>query len=395
MSMYRPIPNHATRRVGIALCVALLTTAVLQLPSAAIEEPGQPASQTAALIPSGLVVVIDADALKDPSWRKAVSNPTMSGVALQIHWSDIEPKQGDPTGRSSMTCSVLQRHPRSGCSFSIFPGFFTPSWALDGVQTELFPIQYGPGKGTVMRLPMPWDKVYLRRWFAFLKLVSDRYGTSPAFRMIGAAGPTSVSVEFSLPNSPKDLKTWQSVSYTPTKYVEAWKKVFNVYADDFPHQFISLSVGSGLNIDDQGKIGGGEHTRTRQTLVSDAMSILGSRFALQLSDVHAGAGPHSPNSDTEDQFVIGYNGTIVTGFQMRTSAENGSAVMGAQGDPTLALRRSVDAALQPNAAGQRVNYLEFYEPDVAAEEMQPVLRYAASLIAQKAPGPPVPQTTPN
>jgi hypothetical protein len=50
---------------------------------------------------------------------------------------------------------------------------------------------------------MPWDTVYLKRWFAFLKQVSDRYGKSPTFKMIGAAGPTSVSVEMTLPPNPK------------------------------------------------------------------------------------------------------------------------------------------------------------------------------------------------
>lgn len=33
--------------------------------------------------------------------------------------------------------------------------------------------------------------------------------------------------------------------------------------------------------------------------------------------------------------------------------------------------------------GQHVNYLEIYEPDVLAAEMQPVLKYAASLFAPK------------
>jgi hypothetical protein len=31
---------------------------------------------------------------------------------------------------------------------------------------------------------------------------------------------------------------------------------------------------------------------------------------------------------------------------------------------------------------QHVNYLEIYEPDVLADDMQPVLRYAASLFAR-------------
>jgi hypothetical protein len=39
--------------------------------------------------------------------------------------------------------------------------------------------------------------------------------------------------------------------------------------------------------------------------------------------------------------------------------------------------------MAPNNAGLHVNYLEIYEPDVLASEMQPVLRYGASLFSRK------------
>jgi hypothetical protein len=59
-----------------------------------------------------------------------------------------------------------------------------------------------------------------------------------------------------------------------------------------------------------------------------------------------------------------------------------SPQMGAPGAPAAALRMTIDIGMEPNSAGQRVNYLEIYEPDVLADEMQPVLRYAASLFAR-------------
>jgi hypothetical protein len=117
----------------------------------------------------------------------------------------------------------------------IFPGFFSPPWALEGAASEQFPIQYGPGKGTVERLPMPWDRQYLARWFAFLKQLSERYGRSPAFRVMAADGPTSVSAEFTLPSSPEDVRKWLSLGYVPRRYLEAWRQVFRVYSDDFPN----------------------------------------------------------------------------------------------------------------------------------------------------------------
>lgn len=81
------------------------------------------------------------------------------------------------------------------------------------------------------------QSAYVTGWFAFLKQVSDRYGKSPALRMVEENGPTSVSEGFTLPNSPQDLKTWQNDSYTPRKYIGACQKVFQVL-----HQGIQSSV---------------------------------------------------------------------------------------------------------------------------------------------------------
>jgi hypothetical protein len=215
---------------------------------------------------------------------------------------------------------------------------------------------------------MPWDQLYLSRWFAFLSLVSARYGNAPAFRVIAADGPTSVSEEGTLPNSRGDLKKLQALGYTSSKLIGAWQKVLRVYSDDFPKQYVSLAAGP-----------------TRQAVVDDAIATLGRRFALQSNDVHAGAGPNGSNSEQEDQFVIGYNGRVITGLEMRGGAEGASRVMGAQGNPPQALRKSIAIAMTPNANGQHINYLEISKPDVIAQEMQPVLRDAASSFGTSAP----------
>jgi hypothetical protein len=56
-------------------------------------------------------------------------------------------------------------------------------------------------------------------------------------------------------------------SPTPRKYINAWQKVLQVFAAEFPNQYISLIVGSGLNINDQGKIDHRERARTREEVI--------------------------------------------------------------------------------------------------------------------------------
>jgi hypothetical protein len=344
-----------------------------------LEGSGPPCAAANNSTPSGLVVVImDKPQLRSLDLR-ALRNPCISGVALQIHWADLEPVQGKPDWSKLDQLFSAAESSHKWVQLLIFPGFFSPAWALEGdVKTETFAIQYGPGTGTVKTLPMPWDKVYLARWSAFLKLLSARYGKEPAFRAVAAVGPTSVSAEMTLPEKLENLKIWQSEGYTPHKYIEAWQQMFQVYAADFPNQWVSLSVGIGLNINNQGRIERGEGARTRQMIIDQAMARLGSRFVLQNSDLSAGPVRHPAT-----QFVISYSGRVITGLQMRTSAERESADMGATGDPPLALRRSIDLGMEPSSAGQRIDYLEIYEPDVVADDLQPVLRYGASLFVPK------------
>lgn len=327
--------------------------------------------------PRGLVVVIE-DKPGAPNDLKAIENPNISAVALQIHWSDIEPAEGkfDWDHLDALFASANSSH--KWVQLLIFPGFFAPEWAKQGAETQMFPLQYGPGHNTLEKLPMPWDMTYLNRWLDFLKQLSARFGSNPAFRVMAADGPTSVSAEFTLPDTPADVPKWLTTSYRPKKYLDAWQKVLHSYAADFPNQIISLSMGSGLPINDQGKRDQRERMGIRDQLINEAMPILGRRFALQFSNLDGVSGPEQGQRGTET--LISYNGRIITGFQLRTNCLHNSGNMGAQGDPALALKRSLDKGMQPNSSGRRVNYIEIYQPDVLATELQPTLQYGASLF---------------
>jgi len=85
---------------------------------------------------------------------------------------------------------------------------------------------------------------------------------------------------------------------------------------------------SGLNINDQGKIDPREAVRTREEVIDQAMGLLGRRFVLQNSDLHAGRELH-PVTD----FVMTFSGRVITGLEMRCPAERCSPAMGAEGDP--------------------------------------------------------------
>ncbi len=338
------------------------------------------------LMPGGLAVVLPTGVRRDPSLDlQALNNAYMSGVAVQINWRDIEPVQGRPDWSRLDGLLDAAQSSRKWVQLAIFPGFFSPPWALEGAKTDQFAIPYGPGHGTVMELPVPWDRAYLERWFAFMRRLGERYGGSPAFRMIAAAGPTSVSEEMTLPSSPPAVAKWLAAGYTPAKYLGAWEETFRVYADVFPNQCVSLA-GPGVPIHEQGRVvDRAAHVRARQDVVARAMRVLGGRLAIQSNDLHAGHAQVEAPDYTD--FINSYSGRVITGFEMRGGSQGPvpSQVMGAAGNPPLALTRSIDKGMAPNKTGQHVNFLEIYEGDVLPDDMQPVLKDAASLFSRPHP----------
>ena len=179
--------HHAPQSVRCAVRVAFaLACALLLFSIEVVTKTGQSWASTDGSPPRGLVVVRGVK-IKPQDERalylQALNNPLISGVGFQIKWRDIEPVRGKPDWSKLDELFSAAESSKKWVQLCIYPGFFTPAWALEGVKSEKFAVQYGPDAGKVLRLPMPWDRVYLNRWFTFLKQVSNRYGKSPAFKV--------------------------------------------------------------------------------------------------------------------------------------------------------------------------------------------------------------------
>ena len=326
--------------------------------------------------PSGLVATIQNDPTQ-PLDPEPFRNPYISGVGLQILWSDIEPAEGKPNWGRLDELFAAAHASHKWVHLYIFPGFWTPAWALQGAEKAPFNVTYGPGAGETRCLPMPWDPVYLGNWFAFLKLVNERYGDRPEFLMIGSGGPTSESDEFTEPDlHALEIGKWQAHHYTATKYVEAWQQTFQMYAKLFPNQYVSLSHGAGVPINGSGAYDLSEPLRTTTEVIGEGLSTLGAQFVFQSSALRGDA-----HMEDAIQRVISYNGRCATGFLLSTSCENDAGAMGAAGNPPLALMRTIMNGMQVNPnTGKHAYYIEVHAVDVDAADLQPVLRWGASLF---------------
>jgi hypothetical protein len=335
--------------------------------------------------PTGLVAVLTYRS-GQPLSLAAFDNLNISGVALQIHWADIQPTEGDPQWATLDTFFAKASASGKWVQLLVFPGFFTPSWAYPATDSARFKLQYGPGskKDGPQPLPMPWDTTYQANWLAFMQQVASRYGANPQFAILGAAGPTSVSVETTEPNKPDDRTIWKSMGYTQTRYVGAWNAVLPALAADFPGQFLTIAgraaTDSIVNIDAKGDIVKDFHLGTKGQIVATATGVLGARLGLQNSNLDGSAGGDEPNTD----YIVGYAGKVLTGFQLRSSVSGGG--MGS-GTPAQILKAALDNGTRLGPSGQHVDFIEIYDKDVEDATLQTTLAYGAALLKTPFPKP--------
>src|SRR5208283_3435465 len=119
---------HSLRSTILAVGVTLVLTGVLVvMPTSAMAQH----EYSHRPVPSGLVAAIANDPTQ-PLDPKPFLNPYVSGVALQIHWSDIEPVRGKPNWDRLDELFAAARFSHKWVHLLVFPGFFSPPWALAG-----------------------------------------------------------------------------------------------------------------------------------------------------------------------------------------------------------------------------------------------------------------------
>jgi len=314
---------------------------------------------------------------------RTYTNPNIAGITFRTSWADLEPAQGNFVW--SKLDTVFDDSEKNGrwVELVLIPGFGTPAWALQGVQTGNFSVLYGPGKGENLVLPLPWDQVYLNRWFTFLRAVSARYENRPSFIKIAADGPTSITGEMTIPDTPADLCNWVQSGYTSDRIIAAWKQVFSNYAEIFPRQYFSLALFPPLPIVSTTRCQNGtptgvdhaESARVSALIVAMGADNYPKQFVVQENGLTAASADTSLGAYN---IVKSYSGKVVTGYQLATSAMMNPVYMG-DPDGATALQKSLQNGLDAHA-----QFLEVYEQDVLNPAAQSVLATIARALASAA-----------
>jgi hypothetical protein len=231
-----------------------------------------------------------------------LSNAAVSGLALQVHWDDLNPNPPTDTvpyvwdwvddafaSVDTWNAANPTENPKT-IQLIVTPGFNSPQWVLDELAPSCDSLFYGPavlpgsscGEATFSHfkekadgdvLPMPWNPTYQAAWKIFLTALAARYEPYSSFVSIAVAGPTAASAEMLLPNGAEDNQTqfessptcpgcngpktsaklmWQQLlsnagyAETDAEFVTAWEGAIDTFGGIFTGVTLVATTGNGL-----------------------------------------------------------------------------------------------------------------------------------------------------
>lgn len=330
-------------------------------------------------------------ALGDPNRpipAEIFDNRQIDGIALRYFWNELEPAEGQFNwGPIDAELAQAVEHHKM-VSLGVTPGVFTPDWVYrDGAAqfSFLWDKPWGPPPCSKVRIPVPWDPVYLSKWSAFVRAMGQRYHGNPALVSAKIEGINAQTEELLLPHSRPgqrnaaklvdcapndDVGEWQAIGYTAAKIKETWRAIAHAYLEAFPTQALVLQIGPWGTppIDDSGGLipKRDSNTELAPSIISIGNAEIKGRFVVQNNGLQA-----NWNWPQLKQIAGGAN----IGFQMAWRVTNDPTCrmnhIERPCDPHAMLQLAVNRGIKAGAM-----YLEIYIADLLNPQLNDVIANA-------------------
>lgn len=231
-------------------------------------------------------------------YQGLLSNPAVSGLALQVHWDTLNPNPpgsaapylwnfvDDAFGQAAAWNTQNSTQAPKTVQLIVTPGFQSPPWMLNQLSscdglfatppttppstcgTATFTGYQEAGDSDV--LPLPWNPVYKAAWQTFLTALAARYGSNPAFVSIAVDGPTAASAEMIVPDdaNSNNPQTQFGTAVTPSNmwvqllafhyagqaaymktnqaFIDEWNNAIDMFGQVFSGITLVATTGDGL-----------------------------------------------------------------------------------------------------------------------------------------------------
>jgi hypothetical protein len=261
------------------------------------------------------------------------------GISWRFRWKTIEPREGEFNWE--LIDKPLQVTSNAGkkVMLRVTAGSFTPDWVyqagakqIDFSNTDLAnPEHYSK----TLKMPIPWDEVYLAKWKAFIHAFGRRYNGNPHTYSIQMTGGGHIGEM----NLPKAYQKWQQAGYTDEKLITAWTRIIDAYQKAFPNTPTNLNINEPLGLN---------RSNVLKPVVSYVLATYPQKVYLQQNAMRADL----RKDDLIRQIIREASSKTIVGYQMI----GGKGYLDQQtGDRLIAFR---------NAKEDYINYMEVYAGDV-------------------------------
>jgi len=343
----------------------------------------------------GIYLVATAKRLigQDKNLDKALANPSVDGAYISLNWDSIEPVRGqfNWAAMDAEMARVTASHKKA--SLAVVPGQYTPDWVYQAgarhfdsvVEPELAGDYCDP-----IKMPLPWDPVYLAAWKQFIRAFGAHYANNPALSMIKITGVSYRTDETSLPFGtyahlppdrihispktgkacviPDDMGEWQRYGYTWQKADNAFEQITRAFMAAFPgvpmgimtsdHSFPPLSK-DGRRPDPAG------YALSTNDFFSIGRRLMGTKFVGQFNGLTA---------NQVNAGLVAFSATNPTAYQTGMPSSHGEplCVMNNHKHPCEdrdVFLRTVNQALNAHAV-----FIEMFYDDINNPALQDILQ---------------------
>jgi Beta-galactosidase len=324
-------------------CYGLVLVAFAVLPSAGLARSPQPQAKIFSLQRPD----------KDPHQAlPELDNPLVYGLSWRFRWRTIEPEDGHYNWTPIDQAVGVTGKAGKKIMLRVVAGINSPEWvyqsgaqAFDFSHTDLaHPRHYSAN----LRMPIPWDEVYLKRWEEFIRAFGKRYNGNAQMYSIQMAGGGHIGEM----NLPKAYQKWQRAGYTDQKLINAWKHIIDAYQKALPDTPTNLDINEPL----------GKQSDVLQPIVTYVLTTYPRKVYLQ----HNGLKADFPKGDRIRQIIREASRKTIVGYQM----------VGGKGfleGPTGNRMEAFHNALEDHAG-----YVEVYASDVVDPMQQRALKFLAN-----------------
>lgn len=184
---------------------------------------------------TGIYVIVRGSSFDDG--LKALEQPYVDGATLYLGLSLLMPKKG--VYDWSYADKIIEAAARNGknVNLAFLPGRWVPEWFYEeGVKRFQWVHETNlvePGKYDASA-PIPWDPQLLELLSAMMQEAGKRYGRNPTVAAVQVVGPSLTNgLEAHFNVKPEQAAR---AGYTPEKFIEAWKIMFQATAEAFPEK---------------------------------------------------------------------------------------------------------------------------------------------------------------